>query len=65
MLSKIPIKNKAQMFLKECHKSLEPNLRRNVGFSVFACLQIKISYLSKESILAKQKTVGFDSVEAE
>lgn len=65
MVSKIPIKKKAQMLLKECHKSLEPNLQRNVGFSVSACLQIKISFLSKKSILAKQKTVGFDSEEAE
>lgn len=53
------------MLFKEHHKSLEPNLKRNGGFSVSVCLQINTSYLSKKGILAKQKTVGLDTGEAE
>lgn len=53
------------MLLKEHHKYLEPNLKRNGGFSVSACLQINPSYLSKKGILAKHKTVGLDTGEAE
>lgn len=63
--SKILIKNKAQMLLKERHKFLEPNLKRNCGFSVSAFLQINTPNLSKNGILAKHLTVGLNMRKAE
>lgn len=53
------------MLLKERHKFLEPNLKRNCGFSVSAFLQINTPNLSKNGILAKHLTVGLNMRKAE